>query len=334
MPRAVAATLVVLLELASVLVFLGLLIPPIIEQVTRVALVLPNLLEPGALRDELRDTVSTLPEPARSLVTDLITQGAGTVRENASVYLQGAASFALAGALRFLSTLGFMLGLLAIPTWLIAVVSDQRVGKRSLDALLPASVRPDFWAVVQIIDRTLGTYLRGQVLAALAVGTATYVGLTVLDRFVWPGIQYQLLLAMLAGALNLIPVLGPVLAAIPAVALGLTVSPQAALGILGLYVLIQRLEAMYIQPMIERRSVDIHPALLVVLLVALAQFGFVWVLLGAPIAVAARDLFRYAYGRVGDPPRPAGVLPEWARSRVQPRIAPVRMRAVPRVASR
>jgi len=65
--------------------------------------------------------------------------------------------------------------------------------------------------------------------------------------------------------------------------------------------------------MIARRTVDIHPAILVVLLVLLSQFGFIWVLLGAPLAVSARDLFRYAYGRLSDPPRPAGVMPDSPR---------------------
>jgi hypothetical protein len=94
---------------------------------------------------------------------------------------------------------------------------------------------------------------------------------------------------------------------------------------------------MFVQPMIERRSVDMHPAALVVVLVALSQFGFIWVLVGAPIAVAARDLFRYAYGRLEDPPRPAGVLPEWSRSAARAqrqlpvrRAAPLRMTIVPR----
>jgi hypothetical protein len=52
-----------------------------------------------------------------------------------------------------------------------------------------------------------------------------------------------------------------------------------------------------------------HPALLLLAIILFSQFGFIWVLLAAPIAVVLRDLFRYVYGRVSDPPRPAGLLP-------------------------
>src|SRR5262249_31954841 len=131
----------------------------------------------------------------------------------------------------------------------------------------------------------------------------------------WPDLRSPLLLAMIAGVLNLIPTLGPILAAIPAVLVGALVGPQAALSILGLYIGVQQLEGMLVQPRIQSRTVDIHPTILVLVLVALSQFGFIWVLLGAPIAVAARDLFRYVYGRLGDPPSPAGVMPDSARWR-------------------
>ena len=91
--------------------------------------------------------------------------------------------------------------------------------------------------------------------------------------------------------------------------LALTVSPQASVAVLGLYVAIQFAVASFVAPLIEGRYVDIHPALFVVVLVLLSQFGFLWVVVAAPLSVAIRDLFRYAYGRLSEPPRPAGLLP-------------------------
>jgi predicted PurR-regulated permease PerM len=70
-----------------------------------------------------------------------------------------------------------------------------------------------------------------------------------------------------------------------------------------------------IAPRIQARGPDMHPAVLVVAMVLFSGFGFVWVLLAAPIAIASRDLFRYVYGRVSEPPRPAGVLPGEAITR-------------------
>ena len=57
------------------------------------------------------------------------------------------------------------------------------------------------------------------------------------------------------------------------------------------------------------RYVDMHPAVFVIVLVLLSQFGFLWVLIAAPVSIVLRDLFRYVYGRLSDPPAPAGLAP-------------------------
>jgi hypothetical protein len=60
---------------------------------------------------------------------------------------------------------------------------------------------------------------------------------------------------------------------------------------------------------IENRIIQIHPAILLVVIVAMSQLGFFWVLVAAPLVSILINLFRYFYGRLSDPPLPAGVLP-------------------------
>jgi hypothetical protein len=60
---------------------------------------------------------------------------------------------------------------------------------------------------------------------------------------------------------------------------------------------------------IENRLIQIHPAILLVVIVALSELGFVWILVAAPVISILTNLFRYVYGRLSDPPVPAGVLP-------------------------
>jgi hypothetical protein len=93
------------------------------------------------------------------------------------------------------------------------------------------------------------------------------------------------------------------------VLVGLSISTEVGVAVLGLYIFVQWLVATFVAPRIERRAVAMHPAVLATVVVALSQFGLVWVLLAGPAAAVARDLFRYVYGRFGDPPRPAGLLP-------------------------
>ena len=79
--------------------------------------------------------------------------------------------------------------------------------------------------------------------------------------------------------------------------------------IFGLYILVQWLVATIVAPRVERSVIDLHPALLVVVIVAISEFGFWWVLLAAPLTAVVRDLFLYMFGRFRNPPRPAGLLP-------------------------
>jgi len=99
------------------------------------------------------------------------------------------------------------------------------------------------------------------------------------------------------------------LGTIPAVLFGLTSSWQTALAILLLYVAIHFLRNWLLSPMFTGGSVKIHPVILLVILVIASQFGLIWLFLGAPLAQIVYDLYRYTYGRLSDPPLPAGILP-------------------------
>jgi predicted PurR-regulated permease PerM len=122
-------------------------------------------------------------------------------------------------------------------------------------------------------------------------------------------IPYILLLAILAGVTELIPIIGPIVGAIPAVLLGFTVSPGAGLAALALYVVVQQIENNVLVPRIVGESIGIHPAVLSVVLIAMGQvFGIIGIILSAPVAAIARDLFVYVYQRL------SGASPAIARS--------------------
>jgi predicted PurR-regulated permease PerM len=132
----------------------------------------------------------------------------------------------------------------------------------------------------------------------------------VLEGFGLLAIKYKLLAAVLAGLMELIPDIGPFLWAIPAAAIGFASSREMGLALLGTYLLGRWLvHRLFVARVKERVEGGIHPAFLVVAIVALSQFGVLWLFLAAPVVVIIRDLFRYVYGRVSEPPRPVGLLP-------------------------
>lgn len=128
----------------------------------------------------------------------------------------------------------------------------------------------------------IGKWMQGQLILALIVGVLLYLGLTIL------GVPYALLLAVLAAVFELIPVFGQILAAIPAVAIGLgTGGVTEALLIIGLYVLVQQFEAHLIYPVVVKKVVGIPPLMVILaLLIGFQLFGFLGVLLSVPLAAA------------------------------------------------
>jgi predicted PurR-regulated permease PerM len=223
-------------------------------------------------------------------------------------------------------SIGFLLGLLIIPTWLLTVLNEQRSAVRALNRLLPAGLRDDFWAVVRIVDRSFRNFVRVQLVLGVAVGTLLYVALLLFERQGWLDVRYPLLVAFFVGLMQLIPSLGPYLGALPAVLAMITISLPVGLLALGLYLAVLWLANALLGSRLQERMVRLHPAVLVLVLVALGAFGPVWLLLSAPVAAVAVDLFRYTYGRFADPARPAGLLPDEPRPRArdQAMVAPRR----------
>jgi predicted PurR-regulated permease PerM len=131
----------------------------------------------------------------------------------------------------------------------------------------------------------IGKWMQGQLILALIVGVLLYLGLTIL------GVPYALLLAVLAGVFELIPVFGQILAAIPAIAIGFTAGgPTEAILVVGLYVLVQQFEAHLIYPVVVKKVVGIPPLMVILaLLIGFQLFGFLGVLLSVPIASAIQE---------------------------------------------
>lgn len=309
LPRWLAVLLVILGEIAIVGLLLAFLIPMVIQEILRFLSSLPSTEQLRTYFTQLAQQARSWPEPVRVFLQGWVQQTTVSLQHNFTQYILGLFSLAVRSILSLLSAFGFLLSLLILPTWLFAVLNDQGKGVRTVDRVLPDWLRPDFWAVARILDRTFRVYFRELFVMAVVVGFVTYAGLVLLERLGVQGIQFPALLAMLAGFTDFIPSIGTILGTIPAVLFGLSYSWQTALAILVLYVAIHFLRNWLLAPLFTGGSVKIHPVILLVILVIASQFGLIWLFLGAPLAQVVYDLYRYTYGRLSDPPRPAGVLP-------------------------
>src|SRR5262249_35078383 len=109
-------------------------------------------------------------------------------------------------------------------------------------------MKPDFWAIVRILDRTFSAFVRGQLLYSVITGCAIYGDYVLLDKLGLSTGQFRIVLALIAGLTQLIPTVGPLLGVVPAVAVGLTESPSSALAILAMYISVQFLLSTFVAP--------------------------------------------------------------------------------------
>lgn len=203
----------------------------------------------------------------------------------------------------------FLLGLIVVPVWLFFVLKDREGFSRSVAGAMPPSWRADTENVLALLGRIGGRWVRGQLLLGLSIFIATVIGLTALTLagFTEFG-QFTLVLALIAGVLEWFPIIGPIVAAIPAILIGFTIGLPAALAAAILYTGIQQLENHILVPKVMGDAVELHPAVLIVsLIVGGALFGIGGAILAAPTVAAGRDLYRYGFHRLGGRP-PAEAL--------------------------
>jgi len=194
----------------------------------------------------------------------------------------------------------------------------------AVDRELAPWLRRDLWAIVAIVDRAVGSYLRGYVLAAGLVGILTYLGLLAVTRLGGPAFQEPLALAVLAGATQVVPVVGPIAGALPALLI-LPISPERAGAYFVIYIAARVIGTTAVGARLRDRYQGVPPVILVPGVVVLGQFGLLWLLLSAPILTVAADIVRYLHGRLSEPPLPAGVLPRTADYGRRPAVAPARV---------
>jgi predicted PurR-regulated permease PerM len=140
-------------------------------------------------------------------------------------------------------------------------------------------------SLIHAVEHRVGGWVTGELTLMLVIGLMTYVGLILL------GIPYALPLAILAGLLEAVPNIGPTISAIPAILIGLTISPLVAIGAFAMSILIQQLENNLIVPKIMQSATGTKPLVtILVLLIGVTLGGVVGAILAMPIFLAIQTV--------------------------------------------
>jgi predicted PurR-regulated permease PerM len=320
MPRVLAALLAELAALAVLAAIVVVIAPPLANSVGALAAQVPTGGQVEQRLADLQAQLGTLPDPARPIVTTVAQEVATNIRGALAGATSGIAAFLTGQILGIFETASFVLGLLVVPVWILTLVSDERRIRRSVEGAFAPAIRRDASALIGIVDRSLGTFLRVQVVAALATSVLIWLGLTLAESAGLISVRYEVAAAAILGVVQLIPQLGFLLGFLPLLLVLAISGPASFLVALVVYVVANRLAGTLVSTSVSRGVLDVHPALMIPGLVAIGQVGLVALLVGAPLIVIARDTVRYLNGRLSEPPIPAGLLPgtrEWTARRAR-----------------
>lgn len=248
--------------------------PALVEQADELLRRLPTAL--ASLRDRLDDT------PLERLILEEI--GLDAVMARLGPHAAGVATTAVSTTAGGLTN---ALYLLFLGVFLAASPKPYLAGLR---ALLAPPLRPVAEGVTRDLASALRAWAGAQLVAMAVVGALTYAGLTLLE------LPLAGVLALLAALLGFIPVLGPILAGVPAVLLALVDGWSMALWTTGLYVAVRVIEGDVVTPLMQGRALAMPPGvLLVVQVVMLSLFGLLGAALAAPLAAVLLVLARRLY---------------------------------------
>ena len=275
-------------------------LPPIAEQARELLQELPQLgAALGEVERAILDWYESLPLPAD--VRETLDEQLAASGEAIANFLTGLLAPTLSALVRAAT---FVLGLVVVPVWLFFVLKDRGGFSRTVASAMPPSWRADAENVLALLARVGGKWVRGQLLLGASIFLATAIGLTILTLIGFTEFgQFTLILALIAGVLEWFPIIGPIVAAIPAILIGLTIGFPAAIAAAVLYTAIQQLENNILVPKVMGDAVELHPAVMILaLVVGGALFGIGGAILAAPAVAAGRDLYRYGFHRFGGQP--------------------------------
>ena len=190
-------------------------------------------------------------------------------------------------------TIAFITGLIAAFTMSVMVLFlllDKHELKAGFFSLFPKNLRKKAEEISVTISRKVGGYVRGELLLMFTTGLFTGLVMLLLK------VKFALLLGLLAGIFEIIPIIGPILSSIPAILVTLAQNPSLALATIIAYIVIHRIENSVLAPLILGRFLEVHPLIIIVaLLIAASTMGVAGIILAPPIAASVYVLVQELY---------------------------------------
>lgn len=264
MPRLLAVLLVYLVILLIFAGILAIIIPPLVEQGEEIYKQAPTWIEQvevwaeeWQLIDEIPRVVEFFFEEIENIATALVSVPVGISRAAFDIFI-----------------------VLVISVYSLLQASAI---KRFIRSLFPENLADEVVGVFEKILQAMGGFIQTVAINAIVIGLLTYLGLLII------GVDFPLVLGLFAGMMEIIPYLGPIIAAIPIVIVALFDSPTTALIAFAFLVLLQQFESYVLLPYVMRTQTKVSPlAVVLALIIGGALGGLIGILVALPLMAALR----------------------------------------------
>lgn len=278
-PRTLSVLLLYVGIAASLSVFVVFLMIPLVNELSGFLVSIPDYLNNNVLSSLKENPIFGSQNLIQNISDALVKADLGTQINDALSGFYG-------GFTQVISTVfgGILNFIIIVVISFYLAVQEDGVGK-FLRTITPSRHRKYVIHLWRRSEEKIGLWMQGQILLMVIISVLVYLGLTLI------GVPHSLILAASAGLLEIIPLFGPVLAAIPAVILAMmTDGITSALIVVGLYVIIQQFENHLIYPLVVKKVVGVNPIMVIVALIAGYELaGFLGLLLSVPFSAVLME---------------------------------------------
>ena len=282
LPRSLAVLLAFLLTGLIMVLLLSFVFLPFIKEFNKFIFDLPSIIV------KLQNISSVIEQKANTVVLP------DNIRILAEQSLSDIAAYSMDFLKRALNaTLHFASGifeLVVVPVLTYYFLKDWQQLKKGMLAPFSNQMRTQLCAVINEIGIVISGYIRGQFLTSIVMGVMVFLGVYIL------GVDYPLVLGLMAALTETIPIIGPIIGAVPALLLAYLVSSALALKVLIFYLVVHQLENHIIVPNIMGHTIALHPVVIIIsLLIGGQVMGIVGMILAVPVAAILKVILKHLW---------------------------------------
>lgn len=184
-----------------------------------------------------------------------------------------------------------LLAMLTVLTFTFYFLLERGNLRMILSGLAGESMGERMFSILTRVEKRLGAWVLGELVLMFFIGALVYIGLSFLH------VDFALPLAIIAGILEIVPTIGPIVSAVPAILVAFSHSPALALIVMAVYIVVQQIENNIVVPLVMRKSVGLTPVLTILALMIGGRFaGVIGAILAVPTLLTIQEILGLSPG--------------------------------------